>query len=291
MIAKILATFILSFALTPGPEVPVTAVQSALGPGQAFEQLEGFSGVVVNQINRVFGTERLPAANGFPIEPGIYVTIGANQLTIFDSVAATLSGGAPADKTAAAECLSGCSRVFFDAFRRSWLELQNEASAVESDSPARVLFAADAGIPARSLVEAAYAAAESRPGAVPNLSILLNGGPAGIRSRSFYLVPPEGLRVSSSRNPLGLTVDVMGGGRFEVRAADSRQFTATTANGAEAFSKLLVSLDRRFPNKDVLILRPGPNALVGDMVQVMSLASDRFPTIVMATDASIRIGG
>lgn len=268
---------------------PVDAVMQS--PAGQYEVLDGFQGVVVNQINKVFGTERLPAAAGFPVEPGVYVTIGANQMTIFDSVAATLAGGSPTDKTAAAECKSGCSAVFYDAFRRAWLSLENEALAVESEVPVRVLFGADASIPARSFIEAAYASAEARPGLPPNLYILLNGGPAGLRARNFYLVPPEGLRVSPSRSPLGLTVDVMGGGRFEVRAADARKLSNTTANGADALQKLFTQLDRRFPSKDVLIVRPGPNALVSDLVQVMAMASDSFPEVVFALDASVRVGG
>ncbi len=293
MFASLLLRTLLGLGLAgPGP-TPTTILAQPVGGDvvSEYEQLEGFVGVVVKQINAIFGTERLPAAPGFPVEPGVYVTLAPNQMLIFDKVGTTLSGGMPADQAAAAECKSGCSRAFFDAFRVAWLDMQNEAQAVEAEVPIRVLFGAEAGLPARALVDAAYAASEARPGVVPNLYILLNGGPAGLRARNFFLVPPGGLAVSPARNPLGLTVDVMGGGRFEVKAADSRLLAPTTANGSEAFDKLLVGLDRRFPSKDVLILRPGPNALVADLVQVMTIASDRFPIIVFDMNQGVRVGG
>ena len=252
------------------------------GGQKTYEQLEGFVGIVVKQINRSFGTERLPAANGFPVEPGMYLTVGSSQMTVFDRVGATLQGGQPADSTAAAECKSGCSRAYFDALRHAWLDLLNEGAAIGDEMPNRVLIGADAAIPARSFIDAAYAAAESRPGGVPSLYILLNAGPGGLRARNFFLVPPGGMRLTAATNALGLRIVVKGGQQYELSSADGRSVTKQTINSAQALGEALSAVDRRFPSKDAVVLEAAGSATVGDVVQAMVVTEERFPIPILS---------
>jgi hypothetical protein len=278
---------ILSLALSLGLGVSsLTATNLAAEPASAstrsYEQLEGFVGIVVKQINKSFGTERLPAANGFPVEPGLYLTVGPNKMMIFDRVGTTLQGGQPADSTAASECKSGCSRAYFDPLRLVWLDLLNEGAAIGDEMPNRVLIGADAAIPGRSFVDAAYAAAESRPGSVPSMYILLNAGPGGLRARNFFLVPPGGLRLSGATNALGLRVIVKGGQQYEVSSADGRSVKKQTINSAQALGELLNGIDRRFPSKNAVVLEVAGSATVGDLVQAMVVTEERFPIPILS---------
>lgn len=276
-------THLFTLALTLG----LSGANAAQVPGEdgvakTYEQLDGFAGVVVKQINKVIGTDRLPAANGFPVEPGMYLTLGSNQMTIFDRVGATTAGGVPQDTTVAAECKSGCSRAFYDSLRRTWLDLRNEGAAIGDDMPNRVLIAAEATLPARAVVDLAYAAAESRPVQVPSLYLLLNAGPGGLRARNFYLVPPGGLRLSPGTNALGFKIVVKGGGSYELGSANGRSVAKQEINGKEALDAVLSRLDRQFPSKDAVVLEVAAGASVGDLVQAMVLTEERFPLHVLS---------
>ena len=279
----------LALSLILGASATTVAEEPVQGSGKTYEELEGFVGIVVNQINKTFGTDRLPAANGFPVEPGIYVTLSGTQMTIFDRVGTTLSGGVPQDSTVAAECKSGCSRAFFDPMRRVWLELLNEGAAIGDEAPNRVLLGADSNLPARSFLDAAYGAAESRPGGVPNMYILLNAGPGGLRARNFFLVPPGGIRLSSASNALGLRIVVKAGGLYEVSSADGRSVKKQSVNGAEALRQVLLGLDRRYPSKDAVILEVADGATVRDLVQTMVVTEDKFPIPVLSMGDRIDI--
>ena len=284
-------TEILTFAFTLGlgASQATANLQNPIDDARkTYEQLEGFKGVVVKQINKIFGTDRLPAANGFPVEPGVYLTLGANQLTIFDRVGAAVTGGSPTDTTVAAECQSGCSRSFFDPMRVTWLDMIKEGAAIGDEAPNRVLIAGDAAIPARSFVDLAYAAAESKPGNVPSMYILLNAGPGGLRARNFFLVPPGGLVLSSATNALGLRVRVKGGGQYEVSSASRGAVPKKSIQGKEALAAYLTKLDRQFPSKDAVVLEVGTGASLGDLVQVMVVTEDRFPIPILSMGDQLR---
>ncbi|MCA9710877.1 MAG: hypothetical protein KDK70_33855, partial [Myxococcales bacterium] len=188
------------------------AQPSGPGPGAGqVERLQGFSTVVVNHVNEVLGTENLPVASGGGLEPGVLVTVGLDQVQIFDRRVAALQGGQLVDTTIAAECESGCPAVLYDAFARSWLEAAVESTAFAVEIPQRVLLAVHRELPARTLLQAAYAASETRPGQPPQLALLVNDTRGSLRAQPFFLVPPRGLVMRQGSAALGLTVEVSPG--------------------------------------------------------------------------------
>ena len=283
---------LLIFALSLGFGASVTtgtSVHDGTVVNKTYDELEGFKGVVVKQINRIFGTDRLPAANGYPVEPGLYLTLGANQMTVFDRVGASVQGGVPVDTTRAAECVSGCTGVFFDALRFTWLELIKEAAAIGDEAPTRVLIGGEATLPAKAFIDLAYAAAESRPGAVPSLYLLLNAGPGGLRARIFYLVPPGGMRLNAATSALGLRIKVQGGSRFEVSSANGRAVKKTSIVGTSNLGAYLVKLDRQFPSKDAVVLEATGDASLGDLVEAMVATEERFPIPVLSMGDQLKL--
>jgi hypothetical protein len=245
-----------------------------------YEQLQGFQTVLVNQINRVLGTEKLPSAMGLPVEPGLYVTITPQRTVIFDKVGATIKDGRYADPTVAAECAAKCARSIFDAFYFNWRSLTEEAASLGIDIPSRVLLAVDAQLPARLLIETAYAAAETRPGSVPNMSLLVNGGQAGVRARPFSLVPPQGLQVRAGQRILGLTIKVEAGARYRITAADPGFRLKPT----------LVDIKKNYPGKQTIIIEAGDSATVADIVGLMVAVQDQFPRVVLSGGQVVRVG-
>ena len=259
-------------------------------PSDGYEQLQGFSTVLVNQVNAVLGSENLPSAMGLPVEPGLYVTLAPTRTMIFDKVAATVQGGHYADQTRAAECQSGCARSIFDAFYFNWRSLAEESAAIGIDIPTRVLFAADQTLPAKHLIETAYAAAETRPGAVPYMSLVVNGGQAGVRARPFSVVPPKGLIVPAGQRVLGLTIHVEAGARYRITAADPR-FARTLDADAATLLPTLKDIKKRYPSKETIIIDAGDTATVGDVVALMVAAQEAFPKAVLSAGAPVRVGG
>jgi hypothetical protein len=258
-------------------------------PESGYEQLQGFQTVLVNQINKVLGTEKLPSAMGLPVEPGLYVTITPQRTVIFDKVGATIKDGRYADPTVAAECQAKCARSIFDAFFFNWRALAEESASLGIDVPSRVLFAADAQLPAKLLIETAYAAAETRPGMVPSLHLLLNGGMAGVRARPFSLVPPRGLQVGTGQRILGLTVKVEAGGRYRITAADPG-FRRALDVDASTLKPTLVDLKKNYPSKMTVIIEAGDTATIADLVGLMVAAQEQFPRVVLSGGQVVRVG-
>jgi len=272
MLAKILALALLS---TMALEEPSQETQ------KAFEELEGFKTVLISHINAVLGSEHLPSAMGLPVEPGVFVTVTKERVQVFDRNVATLQGGRLMDRTAAAACKSGCPALFFNAFAQSWEKLSFEATGLALEIPTRVLLAADAELPALTLVEVAYAAAETRPVQPPYIYLLLNGGRAGVRAQPVYLVPPEGLTLEHSLAVLGLTVRTTGG-RYTVTAADPRFGRQVVATELEHLVAILQDIKKRFPGKETLILQPEQTATVKELVEIISAVREQFPRIVLS---------
>jgi hypothetical protein len=118
--------------------------------------------------------------------------------------------------------------------------------------------------------------------------LLLNAGPGGLRARAFFLVPPGGLALSSATGALGLTVEVKGGGNFEVSSADGRTVQRKSIQGAEALTAHLAKLDRQFPSKDAVVLEVTGSATVGDLVQAMVVTEERFPIPILSMGAKLK---
>lgn len=254
---------------------------------QGYEQLQGFQTVLVNQINKVLGTEKLPSAMGLPVEPGLYVSITPQRTLIFDKVGATIKDGHYADPTVAAECKAKCARSIFDAFYYHWRSLTEEATSLGIDIPSRVLFAVDAQLPGKLLIETAYAAAETRPGRLPTLYLLLNGGQAGVRARPFSLVPPQGLRVPASQRILGLTIKVEAGGRYRITAADPAFRRALDVN-VTTLKPTLIDIKKNYPGKQTIIVEAGDTATVADLIGLIVAAQEQFPRVVLSGGQVVR---
>lgn len=264
-----------------------------------FEFLDGFSTIVLNQVNRVMGSAKLVAAMGSPVEPGMYVCLARDQVTIFDHDALALSQGVVQDRSIAAKCKSGCTMAAYSAFRRAWLDLEEEASAVSVDVPDRILFAPEADLPARTLVHMAYAAVEARTNhAVPNLHLLVFTRRAGLRALPFYLLPPEGLEVRASAQTLALRVTLMGGERFEI-SAGGRLFTRTLkVEGMAALTEALADIKENFPGKAALVIdagqtgpgegEAGTGPTTKELIDAMTALPDAFPNVVLALGQPIR---
>lgn len=256
-------------------------------PSQGFEALEGFNTVVVSHVNRVLGTEKLPAAQGNPVEPGMFVTMTPARVMAYDVNVATLEAGRSSGGPAK-ECRSGCAAMLYDGFARVWLELAVEAAGLNVEITPRVLLAADATMPAQTLVEVAYAAGETRPIQPPSYFLLVNGRNAGLRAQPFHMLPPGGLRTAPGTRPLGLTV-AFGGGSFAVASVDPRFRQQVKAGSLKELDAVLKDVKKNYPNKDIIVLRPNDRATVGELLDVMVSTRNRFPYPVLAGNQEISV--
>lgn len=234
------------------------------------EQLPGFDALLINQLNATIGTENLPAALGYPLEPGMFATLGLDGFQIYDDEPIALQAGRLGDRTLAPNCRSGCSKAFFDAFQLRWLAAAVESVGVTVEIPTRVLFAAHAQLPALTLIDAAYAAGETRPVQPPEFALLLNSAQRGIRSQRFFLVPPDGL-VLGQVAALGLRVafDEQG---FVVSGNDPGLAGARRVPDSQGLLAMLRWVRKRHPGKVALVLEPSETTTVADLVAVMTAA-------------------
>lgn len=265
-------------------------IQRALPAQVTPEVLQGFDTILLTQINAIFGSESLPAANGGPVEPGVYVTVSPQQVLIFDDKILDMQGGLVPPGPVSRECKSGCKAGLWASFRQIWLRALDEAQTLALEVPVRVLFAAEASVPAKTLIELAYAAAETRPGEPPAFSLLVNGSNAGLRSRSFYLLPPGGLRVSPGDNVLGLRVTLGPGESFVLSAAHPRFAPNIEGSGWKLLAAELANVKKKYPNKLTIIIDAGEDATVGDIVMAMVAAQKHFPGTVLTAGLPLKWG-
>ena len=270
----------------PAPPTLAQLVRAQVAP----ETLQGFDTVLLTQINALFGSENLPLANGSSVQPGIYITISPKQLLIFDEKIMDLQGGSVPDSPASRECKSGCKASLWSPFRKIWLRALEEASTYTLEVPGRVLFAAEASVPAKTLVELAYAAAETRPGAPPSFDLLVNGSNAGLRARPFHVLPPGGMRVSPGDNSLGLRVTLGAGEAFKIDAAHPRFAPTIEGVGFKELATQLVGVKKRYPNKTIVIIEVGDDATVNDVVYAMVAAQKQFPNVVLTDGLPVKWG-
>ena len=254
---------------------------------QQFERLQGFSTVVINHVGEVLGTDKLPNALGLPVEPGVFSTVTLDKVQIYDRDVAGLQQGRTSDTTAATECVSGCPSVFYDAFQQAWLEAAIEATLHTVEIPSRVLFAAHHDLPAATLVQLAYAAAETRPVQPPSLHILVNSSQGGLRASPFFLVPPDGLELRQGSAALGLTVS-MSPGRYVITATDPRFAREHVAKNAEELRRLLADIKKRYPGKESVIIVPEGNLTVGEMMRSFAVIQAWFPRMVLSGGQRVR---
>lgn len=273
---------------SPLPTPPSFA--QLVAPDAGGETLQGFDAVLLTQINALFGSENLPLASGGPIEPGMYVSVSAQQALIFDTKIIDLQAGVVPPGPASRECKSGCKTSLWSPFRQMWLRALEEAQTYTLEIPARVLFAAEASVPAKTVIELAYAAAETRPGGPPNFSLLVNGSNAGLRARTFYLLPPGGLRVAPGDNALGLRITLGAGESFTISAAHPRFSPIVEGVGWKDLAAKLIAVKKSYPNKESVIIDVGDDATIGDVVNTMLAAQKQFPTVVLSNGVPIKWG-
>ncbi|KIG16130.1 hypothetical protein DB30_05002 [Enhygromyxa salina] len=254
------------------------------------QTLQGFDTVVLTQINALFGSENLPLANGSSVEPGIYITATPQRLLVFDEEILALTGGVVPPGPASRECKSGCKASLWSPFRRLWLEALEEAQTYVLEVPSRVLFGLEASVPAKTLVELAYAIAETRPGEPPSFSLLVNGSNAGLRARPFYLLPPGGMRVAPGDNALALRVTLGPGESFTISAAHPRFSSNITGTGWKDLAAQMVAVKKRYPNKGTIIIDVGDDATINDVVMAMLATQKQFPTVVLTNDLPVKWG-
>jgi len=259
-----------------------------MAPGDGFEQLAGFSTVVVNHVNDALGTENLPVGVGVTVEPGVFVTMPLDRMQIWDTDVLRLEQGRLTDTTGASECASGCPAAFFDAFQRTWLELAVEASTFNVEIPARVLFAPHHETPAVTILQAAYAAAETRPVQVPYLGILVNSSRGGLRTVPFSLVPPRGLEMRPGSAALGLTIH-MEGSTLAIGSAESRDNALRRVASVAALPPVLREIKKRYPGKEAVIIVPDQKATIGEVIRLATVCSEEFPRLVLSAGQSVEI--
>jgi hypothetical protein len=270
------------------PEPPSLAdlIQAQVAP----ETLQGFDTVVLTQINALFGSENLPQANGGSVEPGIYITVTPQKLLVFDQEILALTDGVVPPGPASRECKSGCKSSLWSPFRRVWLEALEEAQTYVLEIPGRVLFGVEASVPAKTLVELAYAVAETRPGEPPSFALLVNGSNAGLRARPFYLLPPGGMRVAPGDNALALRVTLGAGEAFSISAAHPRFASNVEGVGWKDLAAKMVAVKKAHPNKGTIIIDVGDDATIGDVVMAMLATQKQFPTVVLTNGLPVKWG-
>ncbi|MEM6996378.1 MAG: hypothetical protein AAF721_38085, partial [Myxococcota bacterium] len=254
---------------------------------QEFERLQGFATVVLNHVSSGLGTDNLPNAAGLPVEPGVFVTVMPDRVQIYDRDVTGLTQGRLAERTVATECVSGCAAAFFDALQQTWLEAAIESTVHAVEIPQRVLFATHSDVPALTLIDLAYAAAETRPVAPPSLHLLVNSARGGLRAQRFYLIPPEGLNLRQGSAALGLTIS-MSPGRYVVKASDPRYAREHAARSPDELRRLLADIKRRYPGKESVIVVPDAQISVGEMMRAVAAIQAGFPRTVLSAGQDVR---
>lgn len=269
---------------SPGSAAPTPAPADERA---RFQRLQGFSTVVVNHVTDAMGTDVLPVADGGGVEAGMLVTITLDAVHVFDRSVAALQQGRPADPTIAPECQSSCPAALYDAFGRSWLEAAVESTSFAVEIPTRVLLAAHRELPAATLLQVAYAAAETRPVQPPQLALVVDNTRGSMRALSFFLVPPRGLQLRQGSAALGLTIEVSPG-QYRMRAADPRFGREQQVAGLGPLQALARELKKRYPGKETVILVPKDGVTVRELVEVAAAIQGSFPRLVLSAGQALR---
>lgn len=279
-----MSTLALMMLLAGPPAAPSPAGQDAADDGapvQTFERLPGFSSIVLSHVGRALGLELLPAANGFALEPGVFVTIGLEKMQVGDRDIATLTDGRIADTVAADECARLCPASIFDAFQAQWLALAIEATQRVVQIPDNVVVAAHGRLPVSTLLATSYAVATSRPLRPPAFALVLSSPGRGLRGQPFHLLPPRGLRLDQGAAALALRI-AFGREQLEITAEDPRFNRRLRVRDTAALKAVLRDVKKRYPGKQAIVLVPDETVAVADLVQMMVAVRADFPRIVLS---------
>jgi hypothetical protein len=287
MRAVVASVLIAGLSLGLGAPEGRTEPAEPASPPAPLERLQGFTTVVVNHVNDAMGTELLPVSNGGGVEAGVLVTATMDELQIFDQKVAALQQGRPADPTIAAECASGCPAAFYDAFGRSWLAAAVESTAFAVEIPSNVILAVHRELPAATLLQVAYAAAETRPVQPPRLAILVNNTRGSLRAQAFYLVPPRGLELRQGSAALGLTIKVAPG-HYHVSATDPLYARDHEVTAVGPLRVLAREIKKRYPSKETVIVVPEGGVTVRELMEVVASVQESFPRLVLSAGQELR---
>lgn len=275
--------------LTVGaPSAPAAPSADDGAPIQAFERLPGFSAVVLSHVTAIMGLDVLPAANGFPLEPGLFVTLTLDRVQAADRDVIPLRDGRIVDTVAAAECGALCPASIFDGFQAEWLALAIESTQRTVEIPGNVVLAAHGRLPVSTLLATAYAAATSRPLRPPNFALVLASPGRGLRGQPFFVLPPRGLRLDQGAAALGLQVR-FGRNAFSITAEDPQFNRDLRARDTAGLRALLREVKKRYPGKQAIILVPDETVTVADLVQVMVAVRAEFPRIVLSAGQDVEL--
>ncbi len=270
-------------ALLFGPATPPEAP-----PADPITRQTGFTSVVINHLNRTLGTENLPSANGGPVDPGVFVTLTMSGMQIFDFDVVPLHDGVVPDPAPAPECASGCPAAFFDLFQYHWLKLAVESATMGVELPTVVAFGADPKLPVRTLLQVAYAAAESRPITPPTFSLFVNSPRQGLRAIPLFLIPPRGLELPQGSAALAFTIEA--GPDGFVMSASSPDFSSPRRTrdlrNVESFAH---AVKKKFPGKETVIIEPKEGFTIGELVRLITLLREEFPRVVLSAGQDVLV--
>ncbi len=273
-------------ALAGPPAAPAAPAAERPASVQSFERLPGFAAVVMSHIAASIGLDVLPAASGFTLEAGVFVTLGLDRVQVFDRDVAPLQDGRTTDTHGAPQCAQLCPSSLFDAFQAEWLALAIESSERVVEIPNNVVIAAHGQLPAETLLAAAYAAASARPLRPPSLALVLGSSGRGLQGQPFMLLPPQGLELGQGSAALGLQLHFTRG-RYLLRAEDPGVVRAVRTESLAALRAALREIKKRHPGKQAIIVTPGDGVNVGDLVEVMVAVRADFPRIVLSAGQDV----
>lgn len=266
---------------------------SALAPARelvpderGFDRLPAFTELVGTYADATLGPEALPRGTGQPLERALLLAIGTDKVWAFEREIGALQNRAFAERDGAPECAGRCPASLFLAMRSMWLSLAIESTQRTVEIPARVAVLAHREVPARTMLQAVYAAAASRPVRPPDLSLLLATEGRGLQSQPFHVLPPEGLELPQGSAALGLRIE-FGLGRFHVDAADTRYVQESTVTDLKRVHALLLGVKKRHPGKEAVILVPDDTVTVGDLVALIMVVRPDFPRIVLSLGQNV----
>lgn len=267
----------------------LAALLSVLGPARdaaptterGFDRLPGFSELVGTYADATLGMDALPRGTGQPLERGLLLAIGTDRVWAFEREIGALKNRVFAERDGAPECAGRCPASLFLAMRSMWLSLAIESTQRTVEIPARIAVLAHREVPARTMLQAMYAAAVSRPVRPPDLALVLATQGRGLQSQPFFALPPEGLELDQGSAVLGLRID-FGRDRFQFSAADDRYLQDTSVSDLKRVPAVLAAVKKKHPGKEAIILVPDETVTVGELVALMMVVRPEFPLIVLS---------
>ena len=266
----------------------VEPIQDDGTQNQRIERLPGFAAVVLSQVTSLIGIDVIPVANGFALDPGMFVTIGLDRIVVTDHEIAKLRDGRIVDTVAASECGRLCPASIYDGFQAEWLMLAIESTQRDVQIPGGVVIAAHGRLPVSTLLATLYAVATSRPLHPPSFALVLAGAGRGLRGQPFFVLPPEGLRLSQGAAALGLQIQV-GRAGFSVSADDPDFNRRINAPNTTALRGVLRDVKKRYPSKEAVVLVPDETVTVADLVEVMVAVRAEFPRIILSAGQRLEL--